>query len=60
MANANGNGAAKRVMTRDLEVRIADLERKIVELTEQLARMDERVMKIATTVANMPLRSLAG
>jgi hypothetical protein len=56
---SNGNGNAKRTINKDLEVRIAGLERKMLELGEQLGKIDERVAKIATTVANMPLRTLA-
>ena len=72
----NGNGAEaakprkKRVLTKDLNARIAELEKrldayaeakpsgleeKIAEMTDQIAKLDERVSKIAHAVAQFNL-----
>ncbi|MDO8432218.1 MAG: hypothetical protein Q7S58_07385 [Candidatus Binatus sp.] len=50
-------GGAKRILTKDLDARITELERKLSEVAEQLTRLDERVMKIANSLATIPLRS---
>jgi chaperonin cofactor prefoldin len=47
MANSGG----KRVLTRDLDARVAELERKLAELSEQIARLDERIQKMANAMA---------
>ena len=69
---ANGSGAdapaaarKKRVLTKDLNARIAELEKKleasastgaqIAVLSEQITKLDERVSKIAHAVAQLNL-----
>jgi chaperonin cofactor prefoldin len=47
MATSGG----KRVLTRDLDARVAELERKLAEMSEQIARLDERIQRMANTLA---------
>jgi predicted transcriptional regulator len=54
---AGGTGGAKRILTKDLDARVSELERKLSELTDQIGKLDERVMKIANSLATLPLRS---
>jgi len=53
MANSGGG---KRVLTKDLEARIAEVERKLAELSEHIQRIDERVQKVVNSLAQQPLR----
>ena len=56
----------KRILTKDLNARIAELERSVADLNDRLAKMqgladqiaklDERVNKLALAVAQGPLR----
>jgi hypothetical protein len=50
-------GGAKRILTKDLDLRVSELERKLGELSDLIVKMDERVMRIANSLATMPLRS---
>jgi chaperonin cofactor prefoldin len=50
-------GGAKRILTKDLDLRVSELERRLTELADQITKLDERVMKIANSLATMPLRS---
>ena len=50
-------GGAKRILTKDLDLRVSELERRLTELADQITKLDERIMKIANSLATMPLRS---
>ena len=50
-------GGAKRILTKDLDLRVTELERRLAQISDQLIKLDERVMKIANSLATMPLRS---
>ncbi len=50
-------GGAKRILTKDLDARVTEIERKLSELMDQISKLDERVMRIANSLATMPLRS---
>jgi chaperonin cofactor prefoldin len=41
----------KRVLTRDLDARVAELERKLAEMSEQIAKLDERIQRMANSIA---------
>ena len=41
----------KRILTRELDARVAELERKLAEMSEQIGKLDERIQKIANTIA---------
>jgi hypothetical protein len=49
-------GGAKRILTKDLDLRVTELERRISDLADLITKLDERVMKIANSLATMPLR----
>jgi chaperonin cofactor prefoldin len=50
MATSGG----KRVLTRDLDARVAELERKLADVIEQMAKLDERIQRMANTLASAP------
>jgi predicted nucleic acid-binding Zn-ribbon protein len=61
---AEMSGPRKRVLNKDLDLRITELEGKvagfaeeIAKLAEQIAKLDERVTKIANLVAQSSLRA---
>jgi hypothetical protein len=45
------NGTQRRVLVKDLEVRVRELDDKLGELSEQMLKLDQRIQTIANLIA---------
>ncbi len=45
----------KRILNKDLDVRMVELERKVIALAERITKLDERVTRIVDLIAQTPL-----